>query len=65
MSADTDTLREIYMEVAEEPTVVERQEEEPSREPIEASESQLEAEVSSFARQHGLDDALEGVEAAE
>lgn len=62
MSADTEALRQLYLDVAGGETVIEQQEEEPSRDPIEESESRLEAEVQSFTTQDGLDDALEGLE---
>ena len=62
MSADTDELRQLYLDVAGEETVTETQEEDPSRDPIEEAESELEAEVQSFTTEHGLEDALDGIE---
>lgn len=62
MSAETDNLRELYLNVAGEETVTEVQAEEPSRDPIDATEIELEAEVQAFTREDGLGDALEGVE---
>lgn len=62
MSTDTADLRQLYLDVAGEETVTESQEEEPSHDPIEESEFELEAEVQAFTTQDGLDDALEGLE---
>ena len=59
MSAKTDSLRDLYLNVAGEEPITEPQEEGPSRDPIEAREADLEREISEFARQDGLEDALE------
>lgn len=62
MATKTDTLREIYLDVAGEETITEEQEEEPSRTPISEGETDLEREVSSAVLEDGLDDAVDGVE---
>ena len=62
MSTDTESLRDIYLDVAGEETITESQEEEPSHDPIEEGESELEAEISSMLREDGLDDAVDGAE---
>jgi len=62
MSADTDSLRELYVDVAGEEVLTESQEEEPSHDPIESPEAELGAEVSAVARQDGLEDAVQGAE---
>lgn len=58
MSTKTDDLRRIFMDVADEATFTERQEEGPSRDPISDREAAIEAEVSTIAREDGLDDAV-------
>lgn len=60
MSAKTDTLRELYLDVAGAETITESQEEEPSREPIDGETAAIEADVSNSVREDGLADALEG-----
>jgi hypothetical protein len=62
MTADTDELRELYLDVTGEEGVTESQAEEPSHSPIEEREATLEREVSSVARQDGLEDAIRGAE---
>ena len=65
MSTDVDSLKEVYLNVAGDAPVIEQQQEEPSRDPVDTTQADLEEEVSAFAREHGLDDALEGLEAGE
>lgn len=55
----TDDLRDIFLDVAEEATFTERQEEGPSRDPIGEREAAMEAEVSRSAREDGLEDAVD------
>ena len=62
MSVDTDELRDLYVDVAGTETVTEPQAEDPPRTPIEGREAELEREVSAFAREDGLDDAIQGAE---
>ncbi len=61
MSTKVDSLKDIYSEVAGDEVVVERQEDVGSREPIQSPDDPGE-EVSSYVREDGLDDALEGLE---
>ncbi len=56
----TDDLRDIFLDVAEDGTFTERQEEGPSHDPIGEREAAIEAEVSRSARDDGLDDAVDG-----
>lgn len=56
MSSETDSLREIFLDVSEDGTVTERQEEEPSRDPIDAD---LEAELAGVTQGDGLEDAVD------
>jgi len=62
MSTNTDTLRDIYLDVAGEETITEHQRDHPSLAPINEEEAEIEAEVSSVAMEDGLDDAVEGAE---
>jgi hypothetical protein len=62
MSVDTDSLRELYIDVAGAEVVTESQQEDPSHDPIGRSEAELEAEVSALVRQDGLDDAVRGAD---
>lgn len=62
MSVDTDSLRELYIDVAGEEVLTELQQEDPAHDPIGRAEAELEAEVSALVRQDGLDDAVRGVE---
>lgn len=64
MSAKTDSLRDIYLDVAGEETITERQQEDPSRDPIEGSVADLEREVRESARQDGLDEAVDDLAVA-
>ena len=62
MSADTDELRDLFVDVAGEETIIQHQTEEPSREPIEEHDTELAAEAAEVAREDGLADAVEGAE---
>lgn len=62
MSTSTESLRNLYLDVVGGETITESQHEEPSHGPIEEGESELEAEVSAFLREDGLDDAVDGAE---
>lgn len=60
MTDKTDDLRDIFLDVADEETLTEHQEEGPSRDPIEDSDAELEAAVVRSTREDGLDDAVDG-----
>lgn len=62
MFMKTDTPREIYMDVAEDQTITEQQQQELRKGPIENTEAQLEDDVSSHALEDSLSDAVDGVE---
>ncbi len=62
MSTTTDSLRDIYLDVAGEETITEHQQEDRSRDPIDDEEAEIEAVVSSVAMEDGLDDAVAGAE---
>lgn len=64
MGTNADELRDLYLEVADEETITESQEEEHNRDPVDTADAAIEAEVSHYRRNHGLDDALEGSENA-
>lgn len=59
MSAKTESLRDLYLDVADGATITESQQEGPSHEPIEDSAADLERKVSTFTQEDGLDDAVE------
>lgn len=61
MSTDTDSLRDLYLDVTGEEEVTETQAEEPSHDPIEDDETAM-AEVSDVVRRDGLEDAVAGAE---
>jgi hypothetical protein len=61
MPTDTDSLRDLYLDVTGEEEVTETQEEEPSHDPIESTEAAM-AEVWDVVRRDGLDDAVAGAE---
>ena len=62
MSAETDSLQELYREVTDETVLTEAQEETPSRDPVEEEDVALRRDASAVAVNDGLEDALEGVE---
>ena len=61
MPTDTDSLRDLYLDVTGEEGVTETQEEEPSHDPIEGPETGMTA-VSDLVRHDGLEDAVAGAE---
>lgn len=61
MSTDTDSLRDLYLDVTGKEEVTETQAEEPSHDPIEDDETAM-AEVSDVVRRDGLEDAVAGAE---
>lgn len=61
MSTQVEALRDLYVEVAGEETVTERQIDVGSRDPIE-KESDPSDEVTQYVRENGLEDALDGAE---
>ena len=60
MTQKTDDLTDIFLDVADGETLTERQQEGPSRDPIEESDAELEASVVRSTREDGLDDAVDG-----
>lgn len=62
MATNTQSLRDLFLEVTDNETITESQEEGPSRDPIGASEAAVGEEVSTFLQEDGLDDAVEGAE---
>lgn len=60
MSTKTGELRDIFVSMSEDTTIIEEQQEHAVRDPLEAADDDLEREVSEYAREDGLDDALEG-----
>ncbi|ERG87919.1 MAG: hypothetical protein J07HX5_00060 [halophilic archaeon J07HX5] len=65
MQEKTDTLRELYLEITDEETLTEPQEESPSRAPVESVDAAVDEDVADIARHDGLDDAVEDLEAVE
>lgn len=59
MPENTDALKEIFLDVAGESTIVERQEESPSHDPIEERDAEIEEAVSVSVRNDGLDEAID------
>lgn len=65
MSTKADELRDLYLDVADEATITESQEQDRNRDPLDATDEAIENEVADYQRQDGLDEALEGSEGAE
>jgi hypothetical protein len=63
MTDKTDALRDIFLEVSDDGTVTERQEERASKAPVGTDESEATAEAVRSVQEDGLDDAVEGAEA--
>lgn len=63
MSDNTDTLRDIFLDVSDETTLTETQDEGPSREPIGRTEAEMEQKLSGLTRADGLDEAVDGPDA--
>lgn len=64
MSTQVEALRDLYVELADEATLTEQQEDARSREPIDSADDPG-GEVTQYVREDGLGDALEGSEAGE
>jgi hypothetical protein len=62
MSTKTESLRDLYLDVAGAETITESQREEPSHDPIEDGGTELGAEVAEFIREDGLEDAVGGAD---
>lgn len=62
MATKTESLRDLYMDVADEKTITEKQEEQHSHDPIGDGETELEEAVSATVVEDGLDGAVDGVE---
>lgn len=62
MRKKTDTLRELYLEITDEETLTEPQEESPSRVPVDSVDAAVDEVVADIARHDGLDDAVEDFE---
>lgn len=62
MSAETERLRDLFMEVTDEETLVDRQETDVSHDPVGADEAELEETMSALVREDGLGDAIDGAE---
>jgi hypothetical protein len=65
MTAETESLGELYQQITGESVVTESQGEEPSRDPIEETDADLERDVQAVTRNDGLGEAVEGGESAE
>lgn len=61
MSTQVDSLRSLYMELAGEEVIVERQEDVGSREAIDPDDD-TQREVMNYVREDGLADALDGAD---
>lgn len=59
MSEETESLRDLYLDVAGGEMLTEPQEESPSHKPLRESETDIERSVSAAAHQDGLADAVE------
>jgi hypothetical protein len=59
MSAKTDELRDLYLDVVGEETITEPRERGPSRDPIGSRETEIERDVSDLLHRDGLDEAVE------
>lgn len=62
MAEKTDSLREIFVDVAGETTVTESQREDVSHDPADPDDRRLEEAVASAVREDGLADAIAGAE---
>lgn len=62
MTDKTGELREIFLDVSDDGTVTERQEEGPSKAPVEQRDAEVAATVAESAREDGLDDAVDGLD---
>lgn len=64
MTGKAAELRELYLNLAEDETITESQEQVPNHDPVDATEAAIESEVIDYRREDGLDDALEGIESS-
>lgn len=64
MATNTDELRDIFLDVADDAELTEHQEDGPSRDPVGDDEVSLAAEVEAGTREDGLEDAIDGAEVA-
>lgn len=62
MSTETESLRDLYLDVAGEETITEQQEDGPSHDPIEATDTSVGEDVSAMVCEDGLTDAVDGAE---
>lgn len=62
MSTKTESLKSIYLDIAGEQPLTERQEHGPSHDPQEEPDISREHELASITRTNGLEDALAGAE---
>jgi hypothetical protein len=63
MNQHTQNLRELYLNVTDDATTVtEKQEDDPSREPVDAEQEALLSAVAGAATEHGLEDAVDGAD---
>lgn len=61
MSVDTDRLRDIFLDITDNTTLTEHQQEDPSREPIGEPTTRLEDKLAGFTPHSGLTDTHEDV----
>lgn len=64
MADKTDELRDIFLQVSDEGTLTERQQEGPSKAPVGERDAEVAAAVVESTREDGLDDAVDGLEAS-
>lgn len=62
MPDKTDELRNIFLDVSDDGTVTERQDEGASKAPVGERDAAVAAEAAESAREDGLDDAVDGVD---
>jgi hypothetical protein len=66
MKQHTEALRELYLDVTDDATTVtEQQHDTPSRKPLDKEQEALLSAVAGAAKEHGLEDAVDGAEMAE
>jgi hypothetical protein len=63
MTEKTDDLRDIFVEVTDEQTITERQQEGASKDPVDAETAAAASQAARSVREDGLDDAVAGAEA--
>lgn len=62
MSTKADSLRSIFLDVTNEESITEHQEQGPSHDPLDEQDIHREDRLAAFASQDGLDDAVDGSE---